>query len=63
MHLLAAKPGAYIDEDGIVDLQQSPASIVILSAADSSLGAIAKAVDSVDTTLSSQVYVWRTGCS
>nr|WP_300307848.1 cobaltochelatase subunit CobN [Halomonas sp.] len=45
MHLFAAKPGGFVDDEGIVDLQQSPADIVILSAADSSLSALAQAVD------------------
>ncbi|MCK2182510.1 cobaltochelatase subunit CobN [Halomonas getboli] len=45
MHLFAAKPGGFVDEEGIVDLQQSPAKIVILSAADSSLSALAQAAE------------------
>lgn len=45
MHLLAAKPGGFVDEQGIVDLAQSPADIVILSAADSSLAILAQAAD------------------
>ncbi|WP_165855197.1 cobaltochelatase subunit CobN [Marinobacter sp. JSM 1782161] len=45
MHLFAAKPGGFVDDEGIVDLEQSPADIVILSAADSSLSALAQAVD------------------
>ena len=40
MHLLAAKPGGFVDEEGIVDLDQSAADIVILSAADSQLAAL-----------------------
>ena len=40
MHLLAAKPGGFVDEEGIVDLDQSPADIVILAAADSQLAAL-----------------------
>ncbi|MCJ8300715.1 MAG: hypothetical protein MJK13_17530, partial [Pseudomonadales bacterium] len=40
MHLLAAKPGGFVDEEGIVDLDQSPADIVILTAADSQLAAL-----------------------
>ena len=42
MHLLAAVPGA-IDEGGPVDLVQSPADIVILSAADTELAALSEA--------------------
>ncbi|WP_136248957.1 cobaltochelatase subunit CobN [Halomonas borealis] len=45
MHLFAAKPGGFVDEEGIVDLQQSPAEVVILSAADSSLSALAQAAE------------------
>ncbi|WP_431023705.1 cobaltochelatase subunit CobN [Halomonas sp. H5] len=45
MHLFAAKPGGFVDDEGIVDLQQSPAEVVILSAADSSLSALAQAVE------------------
>jgi len=40
MHLLAAKPGGFVDEEGIVDLDQSPADIVILTAADTQLAAL-----------------------
>ena len=42
MHLLAATPGS-IDEGAAVDLQQSPGDIVVLSAADSELAALAAA--------------------
>ena len=45
MHLFAAKPGGFVDDEGIVDLQQSPAEVVIMSAADSNLSALAQAVD------------------
>ncbi|MBZ5488976.1 cobaltochelatase subunit CobN [Halomonas aquamarina] len=45
MHLFAAKPGGFVDDEGIVDLQQSPAEIVILSAADSNLSALAQAAE------------------
>jgi len=47
MHLLAAKPGGFSDDEGIIDLQQSPAQMVILSAADSSLAALATTIDSM----------------
>ncbi|MDQ7014854.1 MAG: cobaltochelatase subunit CobN [Gammaproteobacteria bacterium] len=43
MHLLAAQPGGFVDEEGIIDLAQTPAKIVILSAADSSLTLLAQA--------------------
>jgi len=45
MHLLAAKPGGFTDEEGIIDLQQSPGDIVILSAQDTSLGLLAEIAD------------------
>ncbi|WP_447895719.1 cobaltochelatase subunit CobN [Vreelandella sp. GE22] len=45
MHLFAAKPGGFVDDEGIVDLQQSPSDVVILSAADSNLSALAQAAD------------------
>ena len=45
MHLLAAKPGGFTDEEGIVDLAQSPGDIVILSAQDSSLGLLSEVAD------------------
>ncbi len=43
MHLLAAKPGAIADGGQAVDLKQSPADIVVLSAADSELACLAEA--------------------
>ena len=45
MHLFAAKPGGFVDDEGIVDLQQTPGDIVILSAADSSLAALSQAAE------------------
>lgn len=47
MHLLAAQPGGFTDDDGIIDLDQSPADIVILSAADSALAALANSAQSL----------------
>ncbi|MFC3151060.1 cobaltochelatase subunit CobN [Litoribrevibacter euphylliae] len=47
MHLFAAQPGGFNDEEGIVDLQQSPADLVILSAADSTLAALANTAESL----------------
>jgi cobaltochelatase CobN len=42
MHLLAAQPGGFIEDDSvIVRLQQSPADIVMLSAMDSTLALLA----------------------
>lgn len=47
MHLLASQPGGFVDDEGIVDLQQSSADLVVLSAADSGLAALAQALDSL----------------
>ncbi|MCK5810667.1 MAG: cobaltochelatase subunit CobN, partial [Cocleimonas sp.] len=44
MHLLAAKPGGFTDEEGIIDLQQSTADIIILSAQDSSLALLSQVI-------------------
>ncbi|MEG3754110.1 cobaltochelatase subunit CobN [Psychromonas arctica] len=40
MHLLAAQPGGFVEQEGIVDLAQSPAPLVVFSAADSQLTAL-----------------------
>jgi len=45
MHLLAAKPGGFNDDEGIIDLQQSSANIVILAAQDSSLSLLARCAE------------------
>ena len=45
MHLLSAQPGGYQDDEGIIDLNQTPADIVILAAADGLLQALAIAYD------------------
>ncbi len=45
MHLLAAAPGGFVDEEGIIDLQQDGADIVILSTQDSGLALLARAAD------------------
>ena len=47
MHLLASQPGGFSDDEGIVDLGQSPADIVILSAADGALAALADSAESL----------------
>ena len=47
MHLLASQPGGFTDDEGIIDLAQSPADIVILSSADSSLAALANSAESL----------------
>ncbi|WP_053981227.1 cobaltochelatase subunit CobN [Marinagarivorans algicola] len=50
MHLFAAQPGGFTDDEGIVDLDQSPGNIVILSAADSALAALATSADALPST-------------
>ncbi len=45
MHLLAAKPGGFTDEEGIIDLQQTAADIVILAAQDTTLSMLAQCAD------------------
>ncbi|MCB5160858.1 cobaltochelatase subunit CobN [Marinomonas algarum] len=45
MHLLAAKPGGFVDDEGIIDLGQTPAELVILAAADTVLGALSQGLD------------------
>jgi len=47
MHLLASQPGGFTDEAGIIDLEQTAADMIILSAADSSLAALADAAESL----------------
>ena len=47
MHLLAAKPGGFTDDEGIIDLQQSPADIVILSSQDSSLALLSSIISAL----------------
>jgi len=43
VHLLATRPGGYAAGDGVVDLGQTPADVVILSAADTDLTLLADA--------------------
>ncbi|MGN8157980.1 cobaltochelatase subunit CobN [Salinisphaera sp. SWV1] len=45
MHLLAAQPGGFSDDEGIVDLDQSPGDVVIMAAADGVLGLLAEAAE------------------
>ncbi|ODS23110.1 cobaltochelatase subunit CobN [Candidatus Endobugula sertula] len=45
MHLLASHPGGFSDDEGIVDLDQSPADVILLSAADSALAALAESAE------------------
>ena len=49
MHLLAATPGADSDQEGIFSLAQSPADIVFLSAQDTDLALLARAVDDMSS--------------
>ncbi|MFC0338706.1 cobaltochelatase CobN subunit [Kushneria avicenniae] len=49
MHLFAAQPGGFSDDNGIVDLGQSPAELVILSAADSVLALLATVIEAEET--------------
>ena len=43
MHLLAAQPGAISDGTEAIDLEQTPGDIVVISAADTELAALADA--------------------
>ncbi|MEM9388458.1 MAG: cobaltochelatase subunit CobN, partial [Pseudomonadota bacterium] len=44
MHMLAAQPGGFVDDDSIITrLEQTPADVVILSAADTTLALLAEA--------------------
>ena len=45
MHVLATRPGGYDAGDGVVDLGQTPADVVILSAADTDLQLLAAAAE------------------
>ena len=43
MHLLRTRPGGYAEADGIARIEQTPAPLVILSAADTDLSLLADA--------------------
>ncbi|HTV23489.1 MAG TPA: cobaltochelatase subunit CobN [Polyangiaceae bacterium] len=47
MHVLATRPGGYAAGDGVVDLRQTPADVVILSAADTDLLSLAAAMEAL----------------
>lgn len=47
MHLFAAQPGGFSDDEGIIDLDQRPARLVVLSAADSVLSLLAASADNL----------------
>jgi len=53
MHLLAAQPGGFVEEEGIIDLNQDPAKVVILAAADTSLAMLATAAEQLGDQLPS----------
>ena len=53
MHLLAAQPGGFVEEEGIIDLGQHPAKVVILAAADTSLAMLATAAEQLGDELPS----------
>lgn len=50
MHLFAAKPGAFDDGEGIIDLDQTPAELVVLSSADSVLSLLAQVAETLPET-------------
>nr|WP_233543894.1 cobaltochelatase subunit CobN [Salinisphaera sp. Q1T1-3] len=43
--MLAAQPGGFTDDDGIIDLDQSPGDVVIMAAADGVLGLLAERIE------------------
>jgi cobaltochelatase CobN len=45
MHLLAAQPGGFVEEEGIIDLGQDPGRMVVLAAAETSLAMLADAAE------------------
>ncbi len=49
MHRLAATPGGWTPEEGVVLIQQTPAPIVLLSAADTDIQTLGKAVQRLPT--------------
>ncbi len=53
MHVLATRPGGYAAGDGLVDLAQTPADLVILSAADTDLLLLADACETLPSTFPS----------
>ena len=55
MHLLAAQPGGFVEEEGIIDLGQDPAKMVILAAADTSLAMLATAAEQLNEKLGDEL--------
>ncbi|HJS33648.1 MAG TPA: hypothetical protein VJ924_16765, partial [Alphaproteobacteria bacterium] len=48
MHLLATQPGQLVEADEAVDLGQTPAELVVLSAADTEIACLAAAYARLD---------------
>ncbi|MCG8609094.1 MAG: cobaltochelatase subunit CobN [Pseudomonadales bacterium] len=48
MHLLTAKPGGFSEDEGIIDLQQTPGDIVILAGQDTTLSILARCSDGLE---------------
>ena len=60
MHLLAAQPGGFTDDEGIIDLDQSPGDVVIMAAADGILGLLAETLDAMPADMPSvRLANWR----
>ncbi len=57
MHLLAAQPGGFVDDEGIIDLGQTAGKVVLLAASDSVLNACALAMDEVNELSGLESYV------
>lgn len=53
MHLLAAQPGGFVEEEGIIDLGQDPARMVVLAAAETTLAMLADAAEQLGDELPS----------
>ena len=56
MHLLAAQPGGFVEQEGIVDLAQSPAPLVVFSAADSQLTALSAGYEAAGLQQASETH-------
>jgi len=58
MHLLAASPGGFTDEEGIIDLDQTPSDVVFLSAADSQLSLLSCVIQHNPPSFSIRLANW-----
>ncbi|MCJ8313624.1 MAG: cobaltochelatase subunit CobN [Saccharospirillaceae bacterium] len=58
MHLLAASPGGFTDEEGIIDLDQTPCDVVFLSAADSQLALLSSVIQHTPPEFSIRLANW-----